>query len=75
MTVHGIDLDEDALQVARARCDAYGLRATFHAVNAVDFLRSAGRAQYGMVIFFACLEHMTHEERLHEAHERAGYWE
>jgi 2-polyprenyl-3-methyl-5-hydroxy-6-metoxy-1,4-benzoquinol methylase len=62
--VTGVDLDEDALSVARERCAAYGVEATFHATNAVELLRNAAPGAFDMVIFFACLEHMTHDERL-----------
>jgi 2-polyprenyl-3-methyl-5-hydroxy-6-metoxy-1,4-benzoquinol methylase len=57
--VTAVDLDGSALEVARVRCDAYGVRATFIEANAVDAIQPAD-----MIVFFACLEHMTYEERI-----------
>jgi 2-polyprenyl-3-methyl-5-hydroxy-6-metoxy-1,4-benzoquinol methylase len=62
--VTGIDLDEDALHVARDRCRIYGLTAEFRAMNAQRLTGSFAAGEFDMVIFFACLEHMTIEERL-----------
>jgi SAM-dependent methyltransferase len=62
--VIGIDIDEDALEVARARSAAYGVSAEFRAANAVDVLKELPNGQINLILFFACLEHMTHEERL-----------
>lgn len=59
--VTGIDIDEDALQTARDRCAAYQLQCELKAANIAEFRLDA---PYDLVIFFACLEHMTIAERL-----------
>ncbi len=62
--VTGIDIDEGALLVAKQRTEVYGLNAEFYTMNAEglkDFFR---KNQFDIVIFFACLEHMTISERL-----------
>ena len=51
--VTGIDLDEDALIVARDRCEAHGVFADIRFANVVDFDLDDS---YGLVIFYACLE-------------------
>ena len=62
--VTGIDIDEDALVVARERCRAYGLQAEFRAMNAQSLARTFRQDEFDLIIFFASLEHMTIDERL-----------
>lgn len=62
--VIGIDLNEGALSVARDRSGIYGLEADFRALNAVELSNVFGDAAFDLIIFFACLEHMTIGERL-----------
>ncbi len=62
--VIGIDLDEDALAVAKARCSVYGLEAEFHTLNASAISAALGERVFDFIIFFASLEHMTIAERL-----------
>lgn len=59
----GIDVDAGALQVARDRLALANLRADFHSLNG-NQISSLGVASFDFVIFYACLEHMTVEERL-----------
>ena len=61
--VTGVDVDEGALAAGRERCRIYGLKAEFVSGNAADAARQFAGRTYDMVIFFASLEHMTHEER------------
>jgi S-adenosylmethionine-dependent methyltransferase len=69
--VVGLDVDEGSLAVAQARCAAYGVEAELLGANAVDApQRLAGRS-FDLIVFFASLEHMTHEERLAAL---AGAW-
>lgn len=63
-TVTGVDIEEESIAVAKARCEVYGIKADFNIGNAVDVLASIEPGKFSMIIFFACLEHMTHEERL-----------
>jgi S-adenosylmethionine-dependent methyltransferase len=62
--VIGIDIDQDALAVARDRCKAYGVEAAFHALNGERMCQFSGEGPFDFIIFFACLEHMTVGERL-----------
>jgi len=57
----GIDIDDDALIVARDRCRTHGVDCEFHSVNAVQYQLDE---DFDFVIFFASLEHMTISERL-----------
>jgi len=62
--VIGIDLDEGALKVADDRKKAYNLDVEFYFLNAVEAYQKFKDEKFDMIIFFATLEHMTHEERL-----------
>jgi ubiquinone/menaquinone biosynthesis C-methylase UbiE len=62
--ITAIDLDPGSLEVARRRCDAYRVSADLRLANAVEVLESAQAGSYQLIIFFACLEHMTHLERI-----------
>lgn len=57
----GVDIDDDALIVARDRCRAHGVSCEFHSVNVADYQLEK---DFDFVIFFASLEHMTISERL-----------
>ncbi len=64
--VTAVDIDEPSLEVARQRCDLYGLgeAVAIQQANATQVSqRFAGRS-FDFIIFFACLEHMTHSERM-----------
>lgn len=63
-SVTGIDIDEGALAVARDRSTVYGLEVEFAALNVTRIVDTFGANTFDIVIFFACLEHMTIEERL-----------
>lgn len=62
--VTGIDIDRDALAVAKDRCEVYGVRAEFHALNVQELSAAFAARVFDSVIFFASLEHMTIPERL-----------
>ncbi len=62
--VTGIDVDEGALSVARDRCRAYGVNADLRMVNAQRMGEVFSANAFDMILFFACLEHMTIPERL-----------
>jgi len=61
----GVDLDEGSLQVARKRCALHSVIAELHAVNATDVAEFFADKAFDLIIFYASLEHMTYEERLH----------
>jgi 2-polyprenyl-3-methyl-5-hydroxy-6-metoxy-1,4-benzoquinol methylase len=62
--VTGLDILDDSVQVARDRCHAYGAEATFVIRNAdaLDSLFTPG--QFGWIMIYAALEHMTFAERI-----------
>ena len=62
--VTGIDIDEGALAVARDRFRVYGLDADLRALNAGALKETFGTGAFEVIVFFACLEHMTVPERL-----------
>lgn len=62
--ITGIDIDEGALLVARERAKVYGVDADFRVSNAQDISGTFHTAKFDLIIFFACLEHMTIAERL-----------
>jgi S-adenosylmethionine-dependent methyltransferase len=62
--VTAIDVDGASMQVARDRLRLHGCEASFLEANATDIpMLLAGHA-FDLVIFFATLEHLTHNERL-----------
>jgi 2-polyprenyl-3-methyl-5-hydroxy-6-metoxy-1,4-benzoquinol methylase len=62
--VTAIDIDPKAVAIAEHRCRLYGVEARFLTANAAQLdERLAGR-RFDFILFFASLEHMTHEERL-----------
>jgi len=63
-TVTGVDIDEGALAVAKDRCRVYGLEADFRLLNAGEISNTFAGGEFDVIIFFACLEHMTVRERL-----------
>jgi len=62
--VTGIDVDAGALRVAEDRCRLYGLGAELHELNAVKAAQHFKSGDFDLIIFFACLEHMTVPERM-----------
>jgi S-adenosylmethionine-dependent methyltransferase len=62
--VTGVELEESPLVVARRRCEFYGVEAQFLRANAVALNAVVDINSYDLVLFFAVLEHMTHEECL-----------
>ena len=64
--VTAVDIDAPSLEVARQRCDLYGLKdvVEIQQVNATEVSQRFADRQYDFIIFFACLEHMIHEERM-----------
>ena len=61
--VTAIDIRPDSIQVARDRCNAYGQQATFLTLNASEIGDAFTMAEFDLIVFYAVLEHMTHEER------------
>lgn len=62
--VEAVDIDASALEVAETRCELHGVRANFTTGNAADLPPTLRSGKYDLVVFYASLEHMTHEERL-----------
>ena len=63
-TVTVIDILETSLAVARERCQVYGLKADFFNLNATEVHKVFSGQHFDFIIFFAALEHMTHDERM-----------
>lgn len=61
--VTAVDLDEPSLVVARERCRAHGVGATFVTANGASLPTSVQSRPFDIVIFYASLEHMTIDER------------
>lgn len=62
--VTGIDIDTGALVVAKDRAKIYNLDIEYKELNADKLKDTFGVGAFDIIIFFACLEHMTIEERL-----------
>lgn len=62
--VVAVDIDVESVEVARDRCRAHGADAEFVIANATDAARGFEGRHFDFIIFFACLEHMTHAERM-----------
>ncbi|HEY8508049.1 MAG TPA: class I SAM-dependent methyltransferase [Steroidobacteraceae bacterium] len=62
--VVAIDVDKPSLNVAGDRLRAYGLNAELLHANATEAPRLLRNRRFDFIIFFACLEHMTHCERI-----------
>jgi len=62
--VIGMDLDEGAMEVARRRCALHGVSAELHVANVTGIAKLFGDTAFDLIIFYASLEHMVHEERL-----------
>ena len=62
--ITGVDIDEGALLVAKERAKVYGVDAEFRVLNAQDISSTFSTTKFDIIIFFACLEHMTIAERL-----------
>jgi len=67
-TVTAIDIHEPSLAVARERCQIYGLNADFFNMNATEVYKVFSGQHFDFIIFFAALEHMTHDERMIAMH-------
>ncbi len=62
--VVGVDIDDASLKVARKRSSIYDVNADFHIANATEVHEKFSDRKFDFIIYFACLEHMTHNERL-----------
>jgi 2-polyprenyl-3-methyl-5-hydroxy-6-metoxy-1,4-benzoquinol methylase len=62
--VTAVDIDPAAIDVASDRCRAYGVEAEFLSANAAQLDEPLAGRRFDFILFFASLEHMTHEERL-----------
>ena len=62
--VTAVDVNCNSIEVAKDRCEIYDLDAHFICANACELYSILANKRYDFIIFFAALEHMTHEERL-----------
>jgi 2-polyprenyl-3-methyl-5-hydroxy-6-metoxy-1,4-benzoquinol methylase len=68
-SVTAIDIDDESLHVARVRCEAHNVSCQLVKANGADAARILQGDKFDFVIFFACLEHMTHSERMQGMHD------
>ncbi|WP_298608496.1 class I SAM-dependent methyltransferase [uncultured Thiothrix sp.] len=62
--VTALDVVEESLIVAKKRCEVYGLDVAFLLANSTEVHKLLAGQDFDFIIFFACLEHMTHSERM-----------
>lgn len=62
--VTAVDILESSLTVAKDRCKVYDLNVKFLSVNATEVHKILMGQHFDLIIFFATLEHMTHNERM-----------
>ena len=62
--VTAVDIDSRAIEAAKERCRLYGVEATFFTANAAELAEPIASQRFDFILFFASLEHMTHQERL-----------
>ncbi len=62
--VTAIDVDEGALRVAETRAASYGVKAEFLRLDATEIAGPFRGSRFDLIVYFACLEHMTIPERL-----------
>lgn len=58
-----IDILASSIHVARDRCRAYGYRPRLLVANAAELKRRFPGRPFDVIVFYASLEHLTHEER------------
>jgi S-adenosylmethionine-dependent methyltransferase len=62
--VVALDLSSEHIAIAEERCAVHGVKARFVAANATRAAELLTGECFDFAIFFAALEHMTHEERM-----------
>jgi len=62
--VTAVDTDDESLLVAAQRCEAHAVQCEFVKANGASVPVMFADRHFDFVIFFACLEHMTHGERM-----------
>lgn len=63
--VAAVDIHEASLRVAAERIAAYGLDADLVQGNGIDAVSLFPGRKFDLILFYASIEHMTHEERIH----------
>lgn len=59
-----VDVQRPHMEIARRRCELYGVEAELVCANADALARELRGRSFDLVVFFAALEHMTLDERL-----------
>lgn len=62
--VIGIDIDQGSINVAKKRCEIYGVKAEIFILPASEILKFKPEINFDFIIFNASLEHMLLDERL-----------
>lgn len=70
--VTAVDIAEESLAVARDRCRVFDLDVEILLCDATAVHQRLSGRHFDLIIFFACLEHMTHRERIAAMRETWG---
>jgi S-adenosylmethionine-dependent methyltransferase len=62
--VTAVDVDGPAVDRARERCEKLGHEVEFVVANSTDVPRLLGGQKFDFIVFYASMEHMTHQERI-----------
>ena len=62
--VTAVDVNEGNIRAAQERCRVYDLKPHFTCCNATDVHKVFPSTGFGLIVFFATLEHLTYAERL-----------
>jgi S-adenosylmethionine-dependent methyltransferase len=62
--VTAVDIVDESIKVAKERCKIYGLNAEFLCANTTELHQRLAGQSFDFIIFFACLEHLTNQERI-----------
>jgi len=62
--VTAVDILDTSLVVAKDRCKVYDLNVNFLCINATEVHKMFVDQHFDFIIFFAALEHLTHNERM-----------
>lgn len=64
--VTSIDISDADLHIAKLRADLHNVadRVSFHRINAAEIGNVFPNSKFDLIVYFACLEHMTYQERI-----------
>lgn len=62
--ITAVDVDSSAIDSARERCTKHGFDVEFLIANATDVSSLLKGRNFDFIVFYASIEHMTHQERI-----------